>query len=202
MSSSLELPPIGWQLFILGNSKSDSTAFPLFLDTYATRLLAEPVSCGRQNSFHLTRDCHLSLSFCERMLSLGARQRAYIPGAAGLSPYEQPAPSRLARRPLLDGSQRTPREDTRLRIGVAARLGTQQRLAGLYNAYRCVARTSISGLLSNWDFGTGYSRIPRGTRRADAAIYCYFSPEGATRARSSSGGGAKRTLSQYPRRLN
>src|SRR5215208_4226881 len=39
----LELPPIGWQLFILGNSKSDSTAFPLFLDTYATRLLAEPL---------------------------------------------------------------------------------------------------------------------------------------------------------------
>src|SRR5215211_8877691 len=42
--SALELPPIGWQLFILGNSKSDSTAFPLFLDTYATRLLAEPLS--------------------------------------------------------------------------------------------------------------------------------------------------------------
>src|SRR5215218_3105053 len=40
---NLELPPIGWQLFILGNSKSDSTAFPLFLDTYATRLLAEPL---------------------------------------------------------------------------------------------------------------------------------------------------------------
>src|SRR5215216_4517973 len=43
----LELPPIGWQLFILGNSKSDSTAFPLFLDTYATRLLAEPLSQHR-----------------------------------------------------------------------------------------------------------------------------------------------------------
>src|SRR5215217_2316524 len=42
----LELPPIGWQLFILGNSKSDSTAFPLFLDTYATRLLAEPLREG------------------------------------------------------------------------------------------------------------------------------------------------------------
>src|SRR5215204_663748 len=41
---SLELPPIGWQLFLLGNSKSDSTAFPSFLDTYATRLLAEPLS--------------------------------------------------------------------------------------------------------------------------------------------------------------
>jgi hypothetical protein len=39
----LELPPIGWQLFTLGSSQSDSTAFPLFLDTYATRLLAEPL---------------------------------------------------------------------------------------------------------------------------------------------------------------
>src|SRR3712207_681620 len=40
----LELPPIGWQLFILGSSQSDSTAFPSLLDTYATRLLAEPLS--------------------------------------------------------------------------------------------------------------------------------------------------------------
>jgi hypothetical protein len=37
----LELPPIGWQLFILGSSQNDSTAFPSFLDTYATRLLPE-----------------------------------------------------------------------------------------------------------------------------------------------------------------
>jgi hypothetical protein len=37
----LELPPIGWQLFIRGSSQSDSTAFPSFLATYATRLLAE-----------------------------------------------------------------------------------------------------------------------------------------------------------------
>ena len=40
----LELAPIGWQLFILGSYQSDSTAFPLFLDTYATRLLARPLS--------------------------------------------------------------------------------------------------------------------------------------------------------------
>jgi hypothetical protein len=40
---NLELAPIGWQLFILGNYESDSTAFPLLLDTYATRLLAEPL---------------------------------------------------------------------------------------------------------------------------------------------------------------
>jgi hypothetical protein len=40
----LELPPIGWQLFILGSSWSDWTAFPSPLDTYATRLLAEPLS--------------------------------------------------------------------------------------------------------------------------------------------------------------
>src|SRR5215204_1224838 len=40
----LELPSIGWQLFILGSSQSDSTAFPSSLDTYATRLLTEPLS--------------------------------------------------------------------------------------------------------------------------------------------------------------
>jgi hypothetical protein len=40
---NLELPPIGWILFILGSSQSDSTAFPSSLDTYATRLLAEPL---------------------------------------------------------------------------------------------------------------------------------------------------------------
>ncbi len=37
----LELPPIGWQLFISGSSQSDSTGCPSFLDAYATRLLAE-----------------------------------------------------------------------------------------------------------------------------------------------------------------
>jgi hypothetical protein len=42
--NNLELPPIGWQLFIRGNSQSDSTPFPSLLDTYATRLLAEPLS--------------------------------------------------------------------------------------------------------------------------------------------------------------
>ena len=40
----LELPAIGWQLFILGSSQNDSTAFPSFLDTYATRLLPEALS--------------------------------------------------------------------------------------------------------------------------------------------------------------
>src|SRR5215212_3691050 len=37
----LEAAPIGWQLFILGSCQSDSTAFWLPLDTYATRLLAQ-----------------------------------------------------------------------------------------------------------------------------------------------------------------
>ena len=32
----LELPSIGWQLFILDSSQSDPIAFPAFLDTYAT----------------------------------------------------------------------------------------------------------------------------------------------------------------------
>jgi hypothetical protein len=50
----LELPPIGWQLFILGSSQSDSTAFPSFLDTYATRLLAEALSPCHDGGSDLT----------------------------------------------------------------------------------------------------------------------------------------------------
>jgi hypothetical protein len=40
----LELPSIGWQLFILDSSQSDPIALPAFLDTYATRLLTEPLN--------------------------------------------------------------------------------------------------------------------------------------------------------------
>ena len=43
MTHFLELPPIGWQLFILSSSLSLSTALPTFLDACATRLLAEPL---------------------------------------------------------------------------------------------------------------------------------------------------------------
>src|SRR5215217_559605 len=43
-SFHLELPSIGWQLFILDSSQSDPIALPAFLDTYATRLLTEPLS--------------------------------------------------------------------------------------------------------------------------------------------------------------
>src|SRR5215218_11109547 len=39
----LELPSIGWQLFILGSCQSASTAFLSSLDTSATRLLTEPL---------------------------------------------------------------------------------------------------------------------------------------------------------------
>jgi hypothetical protein len=47
----LELPSIGWQLFVLGSSQSDSTAFSSLLDTYATRLLTEPlITTGREIS--------------------------------------------------------------------------------------------------------------------------------------------------------
>src|SRR5918995_7050932 len=44
VSPELELPSIGWQLFILDRSQSDPKALPAFLDTYATRLLTEPLS--------------------------------------------------------------------------------------------------------------------------------------------------------------
>jgi hypothetical protein len=50
----LELPSIGWQRFVLGSSQNHSTAFLSSLDTYATRLLTEPLTqrpavhtCGR-----------------------------------------------------------------------------------------------------------------------------------------------------------
>src|SRR5215213_9496578 len=42
--TNLELPSIGWQLFILDSSQSDPIALPAFLDTYATRLLTEPLT--------------------------------------------------------------------------------------------------------------------------------------------------------------
>jgi len=42
--TKLEAAPIGWQLFALGSSQGDCTAFTLFLDTYATRLLALALS--------------------------------------------------------------------------------------------------------------------------------------------------------------
>jgi hypothetical protein len=44
---NLELPPIGWQYFVLDSSQGGSVAFPSFLDTYATQLLAHflLVSC-------------------------------------------------------------------------------------------------------------------------------------------------------------
>ena len=45
----LEAAPIGWQLFILGSSQRDSTALPSFLDTYATRLLAQALSLVKVN---------------------------------------------------------------------------------------------------------------------------------------------------------
>src|SRR5215217_3983667 len=43
LQNDLELPSIGWQLFILDSSQSDPIALPAFLDTYATRLLTEPL---------------------------------------------------------------------------------------------------------------------------------------------------------------
>src|SRR5215217_5524725 len=45
----LEAAPIGWQLFLLGSSQGDSTAFPLCFDTYATRLLAQALTNFRHS---------------------------------------------------------------------------------------------------------------------------------------------------------
>jgi hypothetical protein len=49
----LELPSIGWQLFILGCSQGDSSAFPSRLATYTTRLLTEPLRVGLLQMAHL-----------------------------------------------------------------------------------------------------------------------------------------------------
>src|SRR5215213_1740225 len=43
-SPRLELPPIGWQLFILNSAQSDFKVVPSLLDTYSTHLLAEALS--------------------------------------------------------------------------------------------------------------------------------------------------------------
>src|SRR5215204_6355876 len=42
--SHLELAPIGWQLFGLGNFLNDQAAVSLAVDTFATRLLAQALS--------------------------------------------------------------------------------------------------------------------------------------------------------------
>jgi hypothetical protein len=60
----LELAPIGRHLFILGNSQNDSTAFPSFLDTDATRLLAEPLSYS--SNVVAAEDRHVLLSHLKR----------------------------------------------------------------------------------------------------------------------------------------
>src|SRR5215213_4276520 len=52
--TNLELPSIGWQLFILDSSQSDPIALPAFLDTYATRLLTEPLrAASNASAIHL-----------------------------------------------------------------------------------------------------------------------------------------------------
>jgi hypothetical protein len=62
--SALELPSIGWQLFILDSSQSDSTAFPSCLDTYATRLLTEALIAAEcaTKLFSATLNIHLSFT--------------------------------------------------------------------------------------------------------------------------------------------
>src|SRR5215208_8150943 len=71
---ALELPPIGWQLFILGSSQSDSTAFPSFLATYATRLLAEPLRVRR--TAEVPEDPNISSTLT---LTLSARMAQDVP---------------------------------------------------------------------------------------------------------------------------
>jgi hypothetical protein len=48
IARDLEVAPIGWQLFTLGNSLNDQAAVSLAVDTFVTRLLARPLRCQRR----------------------------------------------------------------------------------------------------------------------------------------------------------
>src|SRR4051812_2690389 len=61
-SVDIELAPIGWQLLILGDSQTDQTAGSLAVDTFDTRLLAQP----------------LRVQFLQYQQSLGLRQHFYF----------------------------------------------------------------------------------------------------------------------------
>src|SRR5215218_4975625 len=92
---NLELPPIGWQLFLLGNSKSDSTAFPSFLDTYATRLLAEPLSLrfnheGFCDVLYLHRKPHAVTVFVGSGALLEGRVALGLAGEPAFGPPRRP----------------------------------------------------------------------------------------------------------------
>ena len=62
------------QLFILSSSQSDSTALPSFLDTYATRLLAEPLS--PPNTLEPARSS--TLTFAKQALNIVVLHKKYI----------------------------------------------------------------------------------------------------------------------------
>src|SRR5829696_7533480 len=74
----LELPSIGWLLFILDSAQSDSTAFPSCLDTYATRLLTEPLSTLAGQTLP-TDKYDASYRSAARILSTGELRRTLQP---------------------------------------------------------------------------------------------------------------------------
>lgn len=64
-----ELPSIGWQLFILESSQSDSIAIPSCLDTYATRLLTEPL---RRSTPYSRLEANLAHPARSKVAAIGA----------------------------------------------------------------------------------------------------------------------------------
>src|SRR5215216_1507169 len=78
----LEVPSIGWQLFILESYQSDSTAFPSCLDTYATRLLTEPLRHSLSTSGGL-HDPHRSECRGEVLRRQGCAARSRDEGERG-----------------------------------------------------------------------------------------------------------------------
>ena len=74
-SGYLERPSIVWQLLILGSSQSNSTAFLSSLDTYATRLLTEPLT--RVAARLLQRSALILLVFEASTPSVRSREAAW-----------------------------------------------------------------------------------------------------------------------------
>src|SRR5215211_4316337 len=85
MASGLELAPIGGQLFAHDNSQRDCTAFRLPIVTYATRLLAQPLTCHSIQSGK-------ALTPCVAAPSRGTRE-----GGRCVAPLCPPSPARSSR---------------------------------------------------------------------------------------------------------
>src|SRR5215210_5878585 len=91
MEEHLELPSIGWQLFALVGSQSDSTASFSSLDTYATRLLTEPLNRAHFRARRvvltvLVEDCAVRPTRQHSLALLPSSKRRFLAFAAENEP--------------------------------------------------------------------------------------------------------------------